>query len=109
MNTASDRNDPKFDSMLTAALERRPEIVVPTGFAARVAASMPGRRPVRVTHYGRNAIYACILLLTAALAVLAATHPVSWLDLHSMVTLLEMALTGELLLLFVFAEFWQMQ
>ncbi len=109
MNTAGDRNEQKFETMLTAALERQPEIVVPAGFAARVAASVPVRRRVRVTHYGRNAIYACILLLTAALAVLAATHPVSWLDLHSMVTLLEIVLTAELLLLFVFAEVWHTQ
>ncbi|HEY0307104.1 MAG TPA: hypothetical protein VGB94_03030 [Acidobacteriaceae bacterium] len=109
MNTAGNRNEQKFETMLTAALERQPEMMIPANFAARVAASVPARKAIRVTHYGRNAIYVCILLLTAGLAALAATRPVSWMDLHSVVTLLEIALTAELLLLFVFAEVWQTQ
>ncbi|MDR3735097.1 MAG: hypothetical protein P4L10_06105 [Acidobacteriaceae bacterium] len=109
MNTAGDRNEQKFEAMLTAALERQPQVAIPANFAARVAASMPVRKAARVTHYGVTAAYLCILLLTAGLAILAATHPVSWMNLHSMVALLEMALTAELLLLFVFAELWQTQ
>lgn len=109
MKTAGERNEQKFEAMLTAALEHQPEVVIPAGFAARVAASVPVRKPVRVTHYGRTAIYLCILLLTAGLTVLAITKPVSWLNLHSIVSLLEIALTVELMLLFIFAEAWQTQ
>jgi len=108
MNTAGS-NNPKFEALLTAALERQPQVAIPANFSARIAASVPARKPVPVTHYGRTMTYLCILLLTAGLAAFARVEPVSWLNLHSIATLLEIGLTAELLLLFVFAEVWQPQ
>lgn len=101
----------KFDVMLTAALERRPEIAVPENFAARIVASLPAVRPAqrtaRVTHYGRTAAYLCMLLLTAGLVALPILRPASILNLGSGAALLEIAFTLELMLLLLCWELWQ--
>jgi hypothetical protein len=39
--------DGALEADLTRTLERQPVVVVPEGFAARVAGSLPPRRPVR--------------------------------------------------------------
>jgi len=108
MNTAE--RDRKFDAMLTAALERRPEIAVPEGFAARVAAGLPARaaaRPARETHYGRAAMYGCMLLLTVVMAWIPLTHTAAVLAMGSGASLVEMGCTAMAMLLFYFAEMWQ--
>ena len=94
----------KFDAMLTAALERQPQVAIPAGFAARVAASLPARKPVRVTHYGRWVAYLCMMLLVAALAWIAHSTPATTISLHNESFVLEMAFTSVLLLLILLAE-----
>lgn len=50
-----------FDDRVVAALERKPDLssAIPDDFAARVAAQVPAKRPVRVraTSYGRTAMW----------------------------------------------------
>jgi len=94
----------KFDAMLTAALERQPQVTIPAGFAARVTAALPARRPVRVTHYGRAAAYLCMMLLVAALAWVAHSSPATVISLRNETFVLEMVFTAALLLLILFAE-----
>jgi hypothetical protein len=67
-----------LDARLTLALETRPAVAAPEGFAARVASLAPARRPVRLrcvlppTHYGQTAMVLCVWILAAAMLVLAA-------------------------------------
>jgi hypothetical protein len=101
----------KFDAMLTAALERQPEIAVPAHFAARVAASLPAMRPaqraVRTTHYGRTVAMVCTLLLIAALVLLPILHPLN-ASLRSGAFLMEILFTLTLATLFAASEIWQL-
>jgi len=95
----------KLDAMLTAALERRPEVAVPAGFTARVMTSLPARRPVRATtHYGRLAAYICMVLLVAAMLWIGRSGPAFSLSLGNMSFVLEMLCTLALLLLILFTE-----
>ena len=63
----------EMDARLVRALEAPPAVEIPAGFAARVAAQVPARRPVLLTprHYGRNAVVACLVVLAGALLALA--------------------------------------
>jgi hypothetical protein len=105
-------NEQKFDAMLTAALERQPEIAIPANFAARVAASVPAVRPaqraVRVTHYGRTIATACTLLLMIALVLIPVLRPQFHVSLHNAAFALEMLLAFELAVLFAASEIWQL-
>lgn len=71
-----ERFQKELDARLVQALERRPEAVMPAGFAPRVASQMPRRRPVllRRTYYGRLMAVASVVVLPVLLLVLAATH-----------------------------------
>jgi hypothetical protein len=113
-------NERKFDTMLTAALVRQPEIAIPAGFAACIAAGMPRREslpPVRVTHYGRTIATLCTLLLIAALVLVPMLHPhlggshwdrSSSTFLRNGAFLLEMLLALMLAALFAASEIWQL-
>ena len=70
----------ELDARLVRALEARPMVTIPEGFAARVAAQVPARREgVRLAvrgdvaltprHYGRNAMVTCMVVLGVALLV----------------------------------------
>ena len=70
----------ELDARLVRALEARPMVTIPEGFAARVARQVPARREgVRLAvrgdvaltprHYGRNAMAACMVVLGVALLV----------------------------------------
>jgi hypothetical protein len=105
----------KFDAMLTAALERQPEIAVPANFAARLSASLPAARPaqraVRTTHYGRTIATACTLLLIAALFLVPILYPHSLgthsPSLHNNAFVLEIFFTLVLAILFAVSEMLQ--
>ncbi|MDQ2832729.1 MAG: hypothetical protein M3Y50_03110 [Acidobacteriota bacterium] len=64
----------ELDLRLTRALEAAPRPHIPANFASSVAARLPARLPasVPVTHYGRSAILAGIVIAFAAMLVLAA-------------------------------------
>lgn len=64
-----------MDERLTRALERKPAVDVPAGFAARVAAQVPQRRPVAVqpARYGLLAARIGMGVLLLAL-IMAAMH-----------------------------------
>lgn len=57
----------EFDGRITAALATAPEFLLPEGFAARVAASVPETRAATPPRYGRAATLACGVLLAVAL------------------------------------------
>jgi hypothetical protein len=70
----------ELDARLVRALEARPMVTIPEGFAARVVAQVPARREgVRLAvrgdvaltprHYGRNAMVTCMVVLGVALLV----------------------------------------
>lgn len=63
----------KLDQRLIRSLEVRPVAQIPEGFAARVAGQVPARRPVLLTptHYGRNAMVTCMVVLAVAMLTLA--------------------------------------
>jgi hypothetical protein len=60
-----------MDELLTGALERKPAVDVPAGFAARVAGQVPMRRAVAVqtARYGLLAAWIGMGVLLLALAV----------------------------------------
>jgi hypothetical protein len=63
----------ELDRRVVRALEVAPEMQVPAGFAARVASRLPVRHAgsATPTYYGRNAMWACSVILLAALLALA--------------------------------------
>ena len=65
-----------MDERLTRALERKPAVDVPAGFAARVAGQVPVRRAVAVptARYGLLAARIGMAVLVVALVVLAMRH-----------------------------------
>ena len=71
--SAQDRALVKMDARLVRALEARPAVEIPAGFAARVAGQLPERRSVSLTptYYGRNVMVACMVVLGVALLGLA--------------------------------------
>jgi hypothetical protein len=66
----------EMDARLVRALEARPAVEIPAGFAARVAGQLPERRSVSLTprHYGRNAMVVCMVVLGVVLLGLALDH-----------------------------------
>jgi len=71
--TAEERALAELDARLVRALEARPAVEIPAGFAARVAGQLPERRSVSLTptYYGRNVMVACMVVLGVALLGLA--------------------------------------
>ena len=71
MNTHNPQEE--FEAAITRALEHSPEAsAIPTGFAARVAASLPKQRaPRRVIHAGRTAAVVAMVVLAIVLFALA--------------------------------------
>jgi hypothetical protein len=68
----NEENTPDADEMeqrLIRALETRPAVQIPAGFAARIASQLPARRPIAVTptHYGRKVMVICMVVLGVAL------------------------------------------
>ena len=65
-----------MEERLTRALERKPAVDVPAGFAARVAGQVPVRRAVAVptARYGLLAARIGMAVLVVALVVLAMRH-----------------------------------
>ena len=60
------------------ALERKPDISVPEGFAARVGRSLPAKAPSRASMrpmFGRTAGYLAAAAMTVVLMVLARLYP----------------------------------
>jgi hypothetical protein len=68
--------DRLLDERIVRALESEPDVseMIPSDFAARVAAQVPARKPVAVTptHYGRRAMIFCGVVLFAVLVALTA-------------------------------------
>ena len=82
------------DAAITRALERRPEVVVPEGFAARVRAALPSQPKVRERRsVGRIAAGAAAVGLLLALCWLA---PHARPSFESVAFDLEMVLVVEL-------------
>jgi hypothetical protein len=65
-----------MDERLTRALERKPAVDMPAGFAARAAGQVPVRRAVAVptARYGLLAARIGMAVLVVALVVLAMRH-----------------------------------
>ncbi len=72
MQLPDENSQAGFEAKLTRALERRPEPMVPTDFASRVAAALPppapARKPMQV---GRTVGLAAAAVLAVALLALA--------------------------------------
>lgn len=71
----------KLDVKIVQALEQQPEVVIPAGFATRVASQVPVRRPasrravlLHPTHYAKWAMAASLIALAVFLAALLANH-----------------------------------
>ncbi|HEY0163586.1 MAG TPA: hypothetical protein VGB69_12975 [Edaphobacter sp.] len=65
-----------LDLRIVEDLERAPDLssVIPSDFAARVAAKVPARRPLaarQVSHYGRTLLWIGLVVLFLALLALA--------------------------------------
>jgi len=59
------------ESAITRALEKKPEVVVPAGFAARVMVSLPPRKQRRKLPVGQTAVLAGLLALVLTMFALA--------------------------------------
>jgi len=88
----SDANE--FEAGITRALDRKPEVVVPADFAARVRAALPAQPKVRTERsVGRIAAGVATVGLVLALCVLA---PHARPGVQNMAFALEMVLVVEL-------------
>jgi hypothetical protein len=78
----------KLDAQVVEALERRPRVVIPVGFAARVAlhaSSLRTHVPVRAPRFGSMAVVICAVLSAAAMVLVAprtAGHDAFWMALQ---------------------------
>lgn len=67
------------DTTVTKALEAKPEVEIPAGFAARVTESLPAKRPVksapqaRTPHWG---LTTAIVLLAVGMIAMAIADPI---------------------------------
>jgi hypothetical protein len=85
-----DREMQQLDARIVAALEHPPEVQIPRGFAARVAAQVsPAQEPwsaqTCAIRYGKAAVVACMVLCAVAMLMLAprATgHAIFWMSLE---------------------------
>jgi hypothetical protein len=72
------RNSLVRESALIAALERKPEVAIPTDFMSRLSASLPAERrtpSARRISFARAAAYVAAACLAAFLIVLTRLHP----------------------------------
>ena len=61
-----------LDAAITLALEQKPEVRIPAGFATRLALAVPAQRPLRQgVSAGKVVAIAALVLLAAALFLLA--------------------------------------
>jgi hypothetical protein len=82
----------EFETKLTQALERRPEVAVPEGFAARVAAALPLQKPRRrAVHVGRTAAIAGAMVLALTMFAVAPHSEPSFANLFFDAELLMLA------------------
>jgi hypothetical protein len=73
-----DATTSEVEAAVVRALERRPEIVVPERFAARVARSLTAKSPARAAArpvFGPTAGYLAAAAIMVVLIILARTHP----------------------------------
>lgn len=62
------------DALLTRTLERKPQIAVPEGFAARVAAALPAQKPTRAPRrVGSLIAMVAAMIVTLTMFVLASS------------------------------------
>ena len=106
-------NDTNFESQITAALERKPQVYIPASFAASILAALPaGHAPNRATRtsyatpYTRRIALAAIVLLTIALIALPLREPNAMLSWTSMGFLVEMVFACELMALALWPGLW---
>jgi len=84
-----------MEQQIAGALERRPRVAVPAGFAARVAQAMtPGPSPYRAPRAVKTVAAVAAVLLAAALFVLAPHAGPSFSNLGFDVELLVLAELG---------------
>jgi len=80
----------KLDAQVVEVLERKPRVVIPEGFAARVASQASTLRmpaSMRATRFGVTAVAVCAVLSAAAMLVLAprtVSHDMFWMALQWM-------------------------
>ena len=92
-----DRNQ-NLDLRIAEALDRGPQVIVPEGFAARLASRLPEQTPARSMMpvfrytYSRRLAMVCVALLAVVLLVVATSRPSNF-------TLAEAIFVGELALL----------
>jgi hypothetical protein len=78
----------KLDAQVVEALERKPRVVIPQGFAARAALQASALRAhvaVRAPRFGLTAVVICAVLSAAAMLLLAprtAGHDAFWMALQ---------------------------
>jgi len=104
---ASKRNE--VEAAAVRALERRPEIAVPEGFAARLAQSVPAKTPSRAglrPVFGRMAGYLALAAMTMVLMVLARTHPEALEAGRGVVFAVEVLLLAQLLAVGLWLGLW---
>jgi hypothetical protein len=68
-----------LDATVTRALDAKPEVEIPSDFAARVASNLPAKRTPsnirsRANHWG---LTTAVLLVAAGMIAMTATHPVA--------------------------------
>jgi hypothetical protein len=88
------------EAAVVRALERRPEITIPEGFAARVARSMPAKVPRRGAirpGFGRAAAYLAIAAIIPVLALMTWEHPKALEAGRGILFVVEVLLLGQLL------------
>ncbi|MBB5057056.1 negative regulator of sigma E activity [Granulicella aggregans] len=93
------------ESLLIAALERRPEIAVPVDFHLRLRASLaeePARRAARRVSFARTTAYVAAVCMAVALVVLTMLYPETIKVPESMTFVLELLLVAQL----VAVGFW---
>jgi hypothetical protein len=80
----------RLDAQVVQALERRPRVAIPEGFAARVALQASVLRahvPIRAPHFGSAAVVVCAALSAAGMLVVAPRtvgHDPFWMALQWM-------------------------
>lgn len=65
------QSEQNLEAAITRSLEKKPEVVVPAEFAARVMQSLPPRKQRRKLPVGQTAVWAGLLALVLAMFALA--------------------------------------
>lgn len=93
-------HDLHHESMLTTALERKPDIAVPADFQLRLRAALsaePYQRPTTHISFARATAYIVAACMAVVLAVLAALHPDAVKAPESMSFALEIIIVAQLM------------